>query len=186
MKKIIGISGKQRSGKNSVAEVLESILSSYEKVVITSFADRLKKVSAIAMGLPVNTFFADSSKAKLYEIAPDIFMTGREILQKVGTDCFRNNIHDDFWVYSLMSGLNREKSGIYIIPDVRFPNEFKAIRDVGGYVIRVVRPGFEGDDHISETALDGYGFDFMIYNDCPLKGANFIAQVEQFIRIYIY
>lgn len=54
----------------------------------------------------------------------------------------------------------------WIITDVRFPNEVKAIKDRGGIVIRIERPeiGWTGD-HESETALDGYtDFNYHIVN----------------------
>ena len=65
----------------------------------------------------------------------------------------------------------------WIITDVRFPNEAKAIKDKGGIVIRVNRTYYTEDKkyiigydpfetHPSETALDDYdGFDYVIEND---------------------
>ena len=40
-----------------------------------------------------------------------------------------------------------------IVPDVRFPNEVKAIQDMGGIVIRLTRCPIESDD-LTETALN--------------------------------
>lgn len=55
----------------------------------------------------------------------------------------------------------------WIITDVRFPNEVKAIKDKGGIIIRVNRYGMpEGDAHESETALDKYTeWDGIILNE---------------------
>lgn len=56
----------------------------------------------------------------------------------------------------------------WIISDVRFPNEVKAIEDRGGLVLRVVRNfGIEHpkDEHESETALDDHQFKITILND---------------------
>lgn len=71
----------------------------------------------------------------------------------------------------------------WIITDVRFPNEFKAIEDRGGVMIKVERPCsicglYKGHkmscpkdelEHESETALDLYKFPFTIYNNGSLQ-----------------
>lgn len=56
----------------------------------------------------------------------------------------------------------------WIITDVKFPNEAKAIKDrANSLLIRVERPNFVSENnHESETALDNYeGFDKVIIND---------------------
>ena len=51
-----------------------------------------------------------------------------------------------------------------IVPDIRFPNEVKAIQKAGGKVIRLTRSPYE-DSHASETSLDNYKeFDHVINN----------------------
>lgn len=74
----------------------------------------------------------------------------------------------------------------WIITDVRFPNEVKAIKDRGGIIIRVERPvenysenfKFNGDmqsavkiahNHPSETALDNAEFDYIIDNNGTIE-----------------
>lgn len=54
----------------------------------------------------------------------------------------------------------------WIITDLRFPNEAKAIKDRGGLLIRIDRPSIKStDNHPSETSLDDYdGFDIKIGN----------------------
>jgi dephospho-CoA kinase len=42
----------------------------------------------------------------------------------------------------------------WIITDVRFPNEFKAIKERNGMLIKVIRDTGKVSAHISETALD--------------------------------
>ena len=55
----------------------------------------------------------------------------------------------------------------WVITDVRFPDEAQAIKDWGGVLWRVDRPGLVGGDgHASETAMDDYrGWDEVIVND---------------------
>jgi hypothetical protein len=59
----------------------------------------------------------------------------------------------------------------WIITDVRFPNEAKAVKNHGGILIRINRTNLVNDDslkneHPSETSLDNYDdFDYVINND---------------------
>lgn len=84
-------------------------------------------------------------------------MTGREFLQKLGTDAIRNGLHENTWVNALMSeykdGNNpfnfkkdensphplEEVWPNWIITDTRFPNELAAVKERGGITIRVNR-----------------------------------------------
>ncbi len=85
----------------------------------------------------------------------------------------RNGLLEIVWVNALFSDYTNDL--YWIITDVRFPNEFKAIKEKGGIVIRVNRPSHSKhivkviNDHPSETALDGYDFDYVIENDGDLK-----------------
>jgi hypothetical protein len=124
-------------------------------------------------------------------------LTPRLLLQLLGTDCGRNIIHPNIWVNALfvnypsdelIKQLNSKTDGSYgirqpnyIIPDVRFPNEVKAIKKRGGIVIRVNRSGFEDNDiHPSEIALDNYQyFDYIINNDSDIL--SLLEKVKEFL-----
>lgn len=146
--------------------------------------------------------------------------TYREFLVYIGTDLFRNKVHPNIWVNALMNKYKGVKqttfnkdAPIYRIPteedevkygrveviypnwvitDVRFPNEAKAIKDRGGIVIRInrfysgqvrkigdtIRTGSvsttpveidHSSPHPSETALDNYDFDYVIDNNDTIK-----------------
>ena len=69
----------------------------------------------------------------------------------------------------------------WIITDVRFPNEAKAVKDRGGILIRINRPGFENTgDHLSEIALDDYkNFDTIIINDGTIEDLS--KKIKEFL-----
>lgn len=117
--------------------------------------------------------------------------TPRTMLQDIGTNLFRNNIHPDIWVNATMSNYKGKDvyegnmyidRGIYpnwIIPDVRFPNEVKAI-EKDGFIIKVVRPNNETNDkHTSETALDNVEFEYTILNDSGIE--KLVENVKQIL-----
>ena len=116
-----------------------------------------------------------------------IKLTPREILQLLGTEAGREIIHPNIWVNALFADYNPKFKGVehddlngyypnWIITDVRFPNEIKAIKDKGGIVIRVerddlLRLGYlDKNAHKSETALDDYkDWDYTIKNNDTIE-----------------
>ena len=99
---------------------------------------------------------------KSYEGLELIKPTPRFLLQYVGTNLLRNQLHPEIWINSLMSEYkdyyfnivskedrNRgviptvnmvKKEPNWIITDMRFPNELEAVKKKGGITIRVNRP----------------------------------------------
>jgi len=82
----------------------------------------------------------------------------RELLQWIGTEMFRHNMHEDFWSRAALNRVRKEFASYstHIISDVRFLDEAMEIKNAGGIIVRIVRPtlGDSKDAHISETALD--------------------------------
>lgn len=131
----------------------------------------------------------------VYVSNPILFKpTYRYLLTCIGTNLFRNQLHPDIWVnatfadYKKISPEVKENMSVHelfkpdypqwIISDVRFPNELKAIKDRGGICIRVSRPPIEPDPHISESALDDSDdFDYMIINSGTID--ELVERVEE-------
>jgi len=91
-------------------------------------------------------------------------MTGREVMQFVGTEIFRRMYHN-VWAQGTVNRILKENSEMAVICDCRFPNEVEAVQKAGGKVIRFTRCVDEADKHPSEISLDGYeGFDYIIDN----------------------
>jgi hypothetical protein len=176
---IIGIAGKAGAGKDTVASMLIG-LSDYRNLTyeqweegdyncppylnIVHFADSLKETAKLLGNLSDKD--VKSQEGKLGRIEW-LDMTVREFLQKIGTAM--RTIDEDFWVKSLMNVVDNELDNV-IIADVRYPNEVKSIKDRGGIIIRINRPGAGAGDHSSEIALDDYDeWDCVIDNNKSLK-----------------
>lgn len=161
---IIGISGKGRSGKTTVSEYLQKVYGYKE----TSFAVPLKE--AIIRALVKN---APPSMKELAEpawrrlIYHDRTPFTRWLLQFIGTEIVRDEVDVEYWVKAWTKD-NVGKADKLVVPDVRFPNEVRAIRHLGGEIWRVVRTdGFSegiesGADHRSETQLDDFTPDYLL------------------------
>jgi hypothetical protein len=127
-------------------------------------------------------------------------MTVRDLLQILGTEAMRDGLHKNVWVNALMADYKihpehfndiangRETGDGYpnwIITDTRFPNEAQAIKDKGGMVIKVDRPGVGPvNGHPSEDALKDYNFDYVIHNDGSINDLD--NKVIEFINNYIF
>lgn len=129
-------------------------------------------------------------------------MTVRQFLQELGTDGLRNGLHPNTWVNALMSEYkpgpfypevpveDHAKLPNWIITDTRFPNEAQAIKDAGGIIIRIDRPGVKPvNPHPSETSLDDWNFDYKIMNGSDLVSLVFtvfnILKKERLLNHYI-
>ncbi len=203
--KLLGISGKKRSGKNQVAtfinEILEEKYNEKQKkkdagVFIPfqekAYAALVKKFASMLTGVPLDGFETEEDKAK--ELGPEwmtfnnlglkTMMTRRLFLQKLGTNACNMNLHKNTWINGLFQDWTPDQS--WLITDVRFPQEVSSIKERNGVIIRVRRPSTEnhGDTHASETSLDNYtGFDYTIINDGTLdelrdKVANVLFQLK--------
>jgi dephospho-CoA kinase len=183
---IIALGGRINSGKDTVGNLIKDI-NCENNWEIKKFARKLKETASLLTGIPVekfedqefkNTFLDAHWNKEIFENKTSLDknnkaynksivkpMTVREMLQIIGTDALRNNLHQDVWVNALMCdyipllNYNNLKEAVremiwgketgqvaniqypnWIITDMRFPNEMQAVKANGGITIRVVRP----------------------------------------------
>lgn len=173
--KVITISAKAQHGKDYTAKELKRGLERYgNRVIIAHYADLLKYICK-------QFFNWDGNKDEL----------GRSLLQHVGTEGIRA-VKPDYWVDFLIDILTffPDDWDYVIIPDTRFPNEIEKMKDnFDCYAVHVSRPKFENNltdeqrQHPSETALDGYEFDYEIINNGTPEGISY--EVNEFINNYL-
>ena len=165
--KLIGISGKARHGKDSLAGYLNKKL---KKSIILHFADELYKECStyrfravggdedkrVAVFSPRTLFFMESNSPVYEHIlnigkeqAPGNFIyTMKEkdttLLQWWGTNIRRKEFDENYWTNALGETIKRlaEKEKMYnyvIVPDIRFLNEVEFVKRYDGVVVRVIR-----------------------------------------------
>lgn len=227
---LIAISGKIGSGKDTIAKIIQYLVSDKKwigvapfeafealsphnredvsKWEIRRFAGKLKQIVSLLTGIPVQDlekqevkdsrlgeeWYIPHPSVPYYSQKPNSY-TVRELLQKVGTDALRNVIHPNVHVNALFAdyklshgfhyseGVTAQEYPNWIIPDMRFPNEFDAVKKRNGITIRVNRfnqkahnlyniTGHLPVEHLSETALDSHtnNFDYYIRNDGTIEG----------------
>lgn len=140
---IIGICGLIGSGKGTVADILVD----YHDFKKISFADKVKDGASAIFGWDRALLEGDTDRSRLWREKQDDFWTNetgmevtpRLVLQLLGTDCMRNGFYDGIWVSLVKKHMIENPHYNYVIPDVRFPNEMKMIRELGGEVWQVRR-----------------------------------------------
>jgi hypothetical protein len=181
--KIIGVCGRKRHGKDTVGQFLIDL--NPHETFRTAFADTLKETAQSLYGLTYEQMYGSEEVKEA--VLPRWGLSPRQILQRLGTDVARS-IHPDTWIRATLDNIVQVdrpfkrlhdgkfstysaecRPSLWIITDVRFPNEADAIRAAGGFVVKVIRPGISSvDEHPSETQVDHVAADYTIMNEGTL------------------
>ena len=182
---IIALSGYARSGKDEAAKVLVEEFG-FRQV---AFADKLRDVlyqlnpvvvaDAKYHGMVPPPDYDGPVYQRLqwviekwgwdgYKSSP-FSIEVRSLLQRMGTEAGRQTLWDSIWIDAALKGIGLDED--VVISDGRFINEFEAVRNIGGEVWRIERPGVgPANDHPSELeALTYDKFALFIINDGNLE-----------------
>lgn len=161
---LVGITGVKRAGKDTAALPLKQI--GFQQL---SFATLLKKWSSEVLsgiGYSDDEVYEFVHGSRKEEIIPHFGKTTRELMQTLGTEWGRT-FYDNLWVdLTLLPTLQGVQD--YVISDVRFHNECDRIRELGGIVIRITRPGLETNEfslHESEVHIPKLRVTHDVVND---------------------
>jgi len=182
------ISGKARVGKDTFGAILRDALEG--TYTLMAYADELKSKCMEDFDLSYEQLYGDFKEVpdKRYRKGPYFpdkkeYWTPREILQFMGTDCYRK-IDNNFWVKALVKRIKKEKLSNIIITDARFPNEVDIMKDLGAYHIRVIRDvttEIHGEHHASETSVNECtNIDFIVYNNKDIP--NLFIEAQKIIK----
>lgn len=150
---IVGLGCQKRVGKDTVARELEKM--GWKRV---AFADKLKDV--------VSVLFNDNARDEDFkEQLLSNGMYGRQVLQQVGTG-LRDILGPNLWIHAANLRGYAAISPV-VVSDVRFENEFRAIKAINGKCIRIVRNTGDCDHHITETGAINLPWDLTLNNDRP-------------------
>ena len=169
---IIGISGTIGSGKTTISKYLKKKYNFVEY----AFADPIKKF-AIDIGFKHKEVYGTQDE----KLAINVWwgVSGRTFMQKFGTELCRDimpkiipnmNIKNgNIWINIFKNYIHENKNKNFVISDVRFLNEFNAIKDKNGILIKIIRPHIHPEKkHISDLNIKST-YDFVIVNDGTKK-----------------
>lgn len=174
---IIGLGHYNCVGKDTFADLLIErihVLQPERYARKRAFAYEIKAIAHQLFyphGLEGPEFYEESgNRAEKDELLPELGKTPRQLWLDLG-EAVREKVHPRAWVDALLWHISDDE--VTIITDVRCREEADAIRQRGGKLIRVIRPGIMPKTGI-ELQLNDYGWDFGVRNigieDDPLGG----------------
>lgn len=172
---IIGLTGYAQAGKDSVANILVDHYG-YQRI---AFADPIRKLLYEMNPIVKDGGYRVQGVVDGYgwDVAKTAFPEVRTMLQSLGVGA-RKTFGDMFWVQQALRQVHFE--GNFVITDVRYPNEAKAIREYDDSQIwRIKRSGvLPVNAHASETAMDGEKVDQIFLNNGTLDDLKVLIQTR--------
>lgn len=183
MATVVGIGYKKQQGKDTLADFIQEYNSSkqvFRQCIKASFATPLKRFcmdvfglswqqchgtdiqkETTARGVCGSNFKTHREKHGLEGTWDEL--TARQVLQYVGVEM--REYYPGIWVDALFRNYKGYGDDVLIlIPDVRFPDELRAIKDRGGKTICLMRNDHSDDEHTSENAVKPDEFDEIVPN----------------------
>jgi hypothetical protein len=169
---IIALTGAKGSGKDTVADLLIAQYQSQWKTVHRlAFADPIKRMVQHIFKLDNRT---NEQYDKFKRSTLDVFDTdkimcsveGRHVVREIGM-MMRNYNEKQFndYIEERLTSVAFTTNQVFVITDLRFDNEYTLLRRWGAKIIKVDRPGYEYDGHITERGFDDHLVDYVINND---------------------
>lgn len=181
--KIVALTGPKGSGKDTIADI---ICKRFQRVTRVAFADPIKQVvQHIFLLDKQNNDQYDRIKRSRIELCGGNLETtwksvsGRHVVREIGmlmrsydTNQFTKYVHDE-----IVKAQNN--SDIFVVTDMRFDNEYIMLKEHGAKIVKITRPDYHYDGHITERGFNDYLVDVVIDNNGSLE-----ALEEQVVSIF--
>lgn len=156
---LVGITGLAGAGKDTVGSYL---VSNYE-FTRYAFADKVKELTLQANPHieEVNLYLDELLNETSLEDAKIEYYSLRKFLQGIGHGA-RQVFGDNFWIDQVF---DQNLPWRTVITDVRYKNEFDAVRRNGGFIIRINRDVQLVNNHITETGHLDFEVDYTLDNN---------------------
>lgn len=171
--KIVALTGPKGSGKDTVADI---ICNRFKHVKRVAFADPIKTVVQHIFRLDTtsNAQYDRLKRSKLEAYGGDFQTTwksieGRHVVREIGmlmrsydTNQFTKYVEDE--IVKAMG-----ESEIFVVTDLRFENEYEMLKFHNAKVVKIERPNYYYDGHVTERGFDNTLVDIIINNDGSLE-----------------
>lgn len=165
---IIGIGHRMHRGKGSLGKYIQRYLDAHGlQTYRCNFADPIKVATERIFSFNFDQLYGEAKDYldAYWRLHP------REVFQNFG-DSMRSAFGENFWT-RVWTRTVLERPHSIICSDVRLEGEAKAIKDLGGFLVRVDRDIDLLDDHMTEKDLDDWdAWDYIVDNN---KGLGHLA-----------
>ena len=198
---ILTICGFKGSGKDTIGDYLIQ----HHGFKRFHFGSAVKDVCSIIFGWSRHLLEGDSIESRKFRETEDKWwsdklgfkLTPRIAFQKIGTDVFRNNFHQDIWTLIIEKKIREfqkiHKTSNIVITDCRFKNELQMLRSYGTKVIAVYRnipewmiqykmgkSSIPDNIHVSEYEWIKMDFDFEVNNNSSYE--DLYKNIESYVK----
>lgn len=164
--KLIGLCGKARAGKDTVAKYLAET----HEYHMVWFAAPIKNMLRVMSTLITwDHLYGDKKE----EIIPQLGVSARWMMQTLGTEWGRKCVDENLWINIAKHDVKRSLNFCFdvVVSDVRFDNEADAIKELGGEIWLVNRDTtcYDVQHHISEAGVSEHLIDKVIDNSGTIQ-----------------
>lgn len=162
---VLALPARAGHGKSTVANYLRDKYGAH----VVSLATPLKQIARVVMDFSNEQLWGTQEQKEA--IDPRYGFSPRIFLQKLGTEGLRNYLGSDVFLHALLNQIKTDhvlnpNTTVYVVDDVRFPNEAQFIYDLKnlttmprffGTTIKLVcsdAPPSGNDNHPSERGVD--------------------------------
>lgn len=160
------MTGPKGSGKDTVASLIKEI-DKTKAVETIAFADPIKETVKHIFNLSEDGVYGYDrlKRATLKLVDHEDFWSvdGRRVVREIGMLMREYNQHQ-FTDY-VKNTIKTQPTKIWVVTDLRFDNEYIALKKLGAKIVKIIRPQYQYDGHITERAFDDHLIDKSIMND---------------------
>lgn len=166
MTTVIGLHGAKGSGKDYFYQVVKKTYPNLDIRKI-AYADPIKHKVMFLFGLETEEQYDEFKRTHLTaHLDNPITQSGRHVVREIGM--MMRDYDPQQFVRYVEQTIAAAPQAIWCITDLRFQNELNSIFQLNGFVVKILRAGFEYDGHITETEFPDYDCDYKICNNTTL------------------
>lgn len=171
---IVALTGPKGSGKDTVGLLIKEMYPHLKPETI-AFADPIKNVLRHIFQLNDNDEYdrlkrSDLSFSSTFKNTDTQTVwkniSARHVVREIGM-LMRSYDEKQFTEY-VINEIHSDPSKLWVVTDLRFDNEYISLKKLGARIVKIIRPSYEYDGHITERAFDDHLVDCKLMNDGDL------------------
>ena len=168
MSRVVALTGPKGSGKDTVGMVIRQLYP-YYNVRCIAYADPIKNV--INELFDLSNGYGEYDLFKRTELKFELNgnprnVSGRHLVREIGM--LMRQYDDKQFTKYVRQEIETCSNTIWVVTDMRFDNEYMDLKDLGAKTIKILRPKYHYDGHITERGFDDQLVDHLLMNDGDL------------------
>lgn len=167
--RVIALCGPKGCGKDTVGALIKEKYSQYNPETI-AFADPVKSAVRHIFNLGDESVYSydrlKRATLKLKDEEDFYTIEGRRLVREIGM-LMRSYDEKQFTRY-VQETITQSPDRLWIVTDMRFDNEYSFLKQMGAIMVKIIRPSYQYDGHITERAFDDHLVNHVLMNDGDL------------------